>query len=116
MTDDAFEYRKRAVLGVPGEVVHLFEHIALLLVRHGFVHYSARAILHRIRWHYQVDKGQKDFKCNNNWTPLLARWFMDQHPELGEFFETRSSPSPHNGIDYTGPYDKYPDKQDDVDG
>jgi hypothetical protein len=46
----------------------------------------------------------------------LARWFMDQHPELGEFFETRSSPSPHNGIDYTGPYDKYPDKQDDVDG
>jgi hypothetical protein len=47
------------------------------------------------------------FKCNNNWTPKLSRWFMDNHPELGEFFETRASPTPHDMTDYSGPYEKH---------
>lgn len=93
--------------GIPPHVVFMFEQLSLSLVKLGFKHYSARAILHRIRWHYHVDKGDKDFKCNNNWTPRMARWFMDKHPELGDFFETRSSPSPHNMADYAGPYVKH---------
>jgi hypothetical protein len=93
--------------GIPPEVVSLFESLSLRLAHDGWPRYSARAILHRIRWHYHVDKGDKEFKCNNNWTPRMARWFMDQHPELGEFFETRASPERHNMADYAGPYDKY---------
>lgn len=95
------------VSGIPGDVVHLFEKYSLDLAVRGYQQYSARAVLHRIRWHYTVDIGDRTFKCNNNWTPRLARWFMDQHPELGEFFATRASPSAHDMTDYSGPYEKY---------
>ena len=84
--------------GIPPEVVSLFEKLALEISARGFEKYSARAILHRIRWHYHIDKGDRDFTCNNNWTPTMARWFLDRHPELGDFFETRSSP--HSNGDY----------------
>jgi hypothetical protein len=80
-------------LKAPDDVVVLFERFALELASRGFSHYSARAILHRIRWHYHVDKGDREWKCNNNWTPELARWFMKRHPRLGEFFETRTARS-----------------------
>jgi hypothetical protein len=93
------------ISGIPGEVVPLFEELALKLHDEGFARYSARAILHRIRWHYQVEQRRHDFKCNNNWTPRLSRWFMDEHPNLDGFFETRTSPEPHDMTDYAGPYE-----------
>lgn len=77
-------------IGVPIEVCDKFEEIALMLNReHHFKRYSARAILHRIRWHFQIDRGRRGFKCNNNWTAGMARWFMNKHPELNKFFELR---------------------------
>lgn len=95
--------------GIPQPVVALFEKYAFDLVKGGFTRYSARAILHRIRWHYHVDQGDRDFKCNNNWTPRMARWFMRKHPNLDRFFEIRASPGKggpgHSLTDYTGPYD-----------
>jgi hypothetical protein len=94
------------ISGIPPEVVSLFRQLALHLAQQGHDQYSARAILHRIRWHYTVDKGMRDFKCNNNWTPRLARWFMEENPQLNGFFQTRASPNRHNMDDYGGPYDK----------
>src|SRR4051812_34937339 len=91
--------------GIPPAVVAMFEQITLQLLRQGYQHYSARAILHRIRWHHTVDLGQRDFKCNNNWTPRLSRWLMQKHAHLGDFFEIRASPSPHDMTDYDGPYE-----------
>jgi hypothetical protein len=76
--------------GIPGAVLELFERLANHLVETGWNHYSADAILHRVRWHFQVEKGDREFKCNNNWTSHLARWWMDRHPEHSEFFETRA--------------------------
>lgn len=90
--------------GIPPEVAGLFEEYALRLFRTGFERYSARAILHRIRWHFHVDKGDRGFKCNNNWTPKLARWAMSKHPQLYNFFELRASPQRHSMADYAGPY------------
>lgn len=75
--------------GVPEDVAGLFETLALQVIEQGFGRYSADAILHRIRWHKQIDKGDRDFKANNNWTAPLARWFMARHPEHKAFFETR---------------------------
>jgi hypothetical protein len=99
---------KPSTAGIPPDVVYLFEKLALRLAyEEGFPRFSARAILHQIRWYHQVEQRQHDFKCNNNWTPRLARWFMDQHPELSRFFETRASPSPHDMRGYTGPYEKH---------
>jgi hypothetical protein len=76
---------------IPAKVEDLFEKLALEISAKGFNRYSSDAIMHRIRWHFQVEKGERDFKCNNNWTPVLARWFMHKHPEYAGFFETRRS-------------------------
>ena len=73
---------------VPPDVVELFERFAIEAARK-MPRYSARAILHRIRWFEHVERGHRSFKCNNNWTPKLARWFLDRHPEFPDFFETR---------------------------
>ncbi|MGJ4997284.1 hypothetical protein ACQR0Z_22870 [Bradyrhizobium sp. HKCCYLS3077] len=75
--------------GVPVEVCDQFEAIALGLVDQGFVRYSADAILHRIRWHRQVEQGERAFKCNDHWTALLSRWFASCHPKAAGLFETR---------------------------
>jgi len=114
MNDDLFSWepppKPQRPSMVPLEVCTLFEKLALDIHRAGWGKYSARAILHRIRWHKHIEVGDRDFKCNNNWTPALSRWFMELHPECGGFFETRSSPTtpghtPDHGMDdYMGPY------------
>ena len=54
-------------------------------------HYSARAILHVIRWQTDLRETDKTFKCNNNWTPGMARLFMSQYPKHKGFFRIRDS-------------------------
>ena len=54
-------------------------------------HYSARAILHAIRWETDLRERNATFKVNNNWTPGMARLFMSQHPEHAGFFRCRDS-------------------------
>ena len=78
--------------GIPEDVAELFERIALNLYQDGRRHFSSDAILHRIRWYYNIEKRDDSFKCNNNWTAQLARWFMLKHPDCAGFFELRSSP------------------------
>ncbi|MCK1668654.1 hypothetical protein [Bradyrhizobium sp. 153] len=75
---------------IPSAVCAKFCELALKVKRRGFEHYSADAILHRIRWHFQIEREDREFKCNNNWTSTLARWAMETHPELNGFFETRN--------------------------
>jgi hypothetical protein len=70
-------------------VKQAFLRIALMLKRDGFTYYSSDAILHRIRWHFQIEKGDRAFKCNDHWTSQLARWAMETSPELEGFFSTR---------------------------
>lgn len=74
---------------VPEPICDLFEQLALQIARAGFKRYSADAILHRIRWHFQIDRGDRDFKCNDHWTAPLARWFVARHPEHRDLFELR---------------------------
>ena len=77
------------ISAIPDAVVHLFEHLTFKAIDAGRKHYSADFILHRIRWHHQIERGEESFKCNNDWTAHLARWFMAVHPEHGGFFELR---------------------------
>lgn len=78
-------------VGVPVEVCDLFERLALQVRDAGLRCYSARAILHRMRWFERVERGNGEFKVNNNHSAALARWFLARHPELPDFFETRGN-------------------------
>ncbi|MGA7807137.1 hypothetical protein [Bradyrhizobium sp.] len=81
--------------GVPPDVCQHFEAIASDLLQKGFARYSADAILHRIRWHEQIERGNRAFKVNDHWSAPLARWFIESHPEAKSFFATRErAPAP----------------------
>lgn len=88
---DLFSGRPRYPDGIPLEVCQLFERFALEVADRGFARYSADALLHRIRWHEHIDRGNREFKINDHFSAPLARWFLSRHPELPKFFELRSS-------------------------
>ena len=79
--------------GIPLEVLALYERLALEIAAKGWKRYSSDAILHRIRWHYHIERGMREFKCNDHWTAVLSRWFLARHPEMEGFFELRRSPN-----------------------
>jgi hypothetical protein len=61
------------------------------LHRAGRDHYSIDAILHRVRWHYDVKAKVpgEPFKLNDHFTSRYARLVMRQESDLHDFFETR---------------------------
>ena len=88
---DLFTYAEahRPPIGVPPDVAALFEQIALDIHAKGWNRYSADAVLHQVRWHRHFTYNDRGFKANNNWTSLLARWFLEKHPDKRGFFELR---------------------------
>jgi len=88
---DLFTPRRIYPDDIPPEICDLFERFALEVAARGFKRYSSDALLHRIRWHEQIERGNREFKCNDHFTAPLARWFLARHPELQGFFETRTS-------------------------
>lgn len=85
--------------GIPIEVCDKFIDLAREAKATGLRHFSADAILHRIRWHFVIDQRRGNWKCNNNWTATLGRWAMAEHRDLAGFFETRASPQKGVTID-----------------
>lgn len=88
-------FSERYPENVPPEVCQLFEKLALQVRAAGFTRYSADAILHRLRWEAQIERGNREFTVNNDWAAPLARWTMNRHIDLAtiKFFETRKSPT-----------------------
>jgi hypothetical protein len=70
----------------------LFVRFAFEAIKAGRQRFSARTIIHRIRWFTSVETttADEDFKINNNWSPYYARVFMRIYPEHEGFFETRA--------------------------
>ena len=75
--------------GIPDHVADMFVELANQVRARGFTKYSARAILHRLRWHYQIERGDIHFKVNNNYSARMARWYMKNIPGTLGFFEIR---------------------------
>lgn len=73
----------------PG-VYKLFAQYANQLMSQGITHYGSKAIMERIRWHYEVERRAGDFKLNNNYASCFARLLMNEDPSFKSFFETRS--------------------------
>ena len=74
------------------EVFDLFVAFSRELLTAGHESYSADAILHRIRWHFDVnEKRDSGFKINNNFSSRYARKLAAINPiEFGSFFRFRN--------------------------
>lgn len=66
-----------------------FEKITLDLIGAGRKA-GAIDILGKIRWDCEI-MGSDDFKCNNDYAPMLARVFAMKHPQHKDFFEFRKA-------------------------
>ena len=75
--------------GVPIDVWNLFVREADKVRASGRDHYGARTILEVIRHHEVIDRGNAEFKVNNNAQAAIARAYMQLRNCPG-FFETRS--------------------------
>lgn len=72
-------------------VFSLFERFALQAARAGRTRYSARTIIHRIRWYVEVETTGDHFKVNNDYSPFYARMFVRKWPMYKDLFEMRTS-------------------------
>lgn len=72
-------------------VYRLFKKFAWQVKLKGHNHYSARSIIHRLRWHVLFETESDDgFKINDHWSPYYARKLMAEYPgTFGTFFELR---------------------------
>ena len=70
----------------------LFQKFTLELIARGFEHYSADAVMHRVRWETAISTGiTGGFKVNNDLTAFYARVFHMMNPAHHGFFRTRTS-------------------------
>jgi hypothetical protein len=74
------------------KVWNLFQHFAFEMIHRGMRHYSADAVLHRVRWETDVPTNNDDgFKISNDFSCCYARKFRDYHPNHTGFFRLRYS-------------------------
>jgi hypothetical protein len=93
-----FDDHAKPPAGVPVDVANKFEELAIKVASRGFKRFSARMILHQIRWFEKVEHG-RNFKVNNLVSRPLADWFMTKWPAYGKFFETRDRRESSEGGD-----------------
>ena len=74
------------------DIYDLFEHFTMDVIAAGHDHYGAHGIIHRIRWHTDIEKKGKAFKISNTAFPFYARLFMALHPRHSKFFRTQDKP------------------------
>ena len=60
------------------------------LIKAGRKYYSARSIMHVLRWHSAVS-GEGEYKVNHNMSPYYARKWAKLFPKYEEFFRIRKS-------------------------
>lgn len=72
------------------DIYSLFRLFSLQLKASGIYHYGAKAIMERIRWHFEVERKSGEFKINNSYASCYARLLMNQDPYFKNFFSTRS--------------------------
>ena len=72
------------------EVFVLFRQFAVQRLSEGFTHYSADALLHRVRWETDANAEREGgFKINDHYSSRYARLLSEQDPRFADFFEFR---------------------------
>lgn len=68
----------------------MFEKFALEAAKYR-QHFSAQAVIERMRWDTTVRENGSDFKLSHNWRSFYAKKFEDDHPEHKGFFRRRKN-------------------------
>jgi hypothetical protein len=56
----------------------------------GFKHYGFHTIMHRVRWHLNIETTDPEgYKMNNNYSSRYARLLAKKNPEFKGFFRNR---------------------------
>jgi len=75
------------------DIWKLFVRFSFEMIRRGFHHYSAYAVMHRVRWETAavLEEEDQSYKIRNDYIPYYARKFNRAHPRYGdgEFFIER---------------------------
>ena len=75
-------------------VYELFKKYTLDTIKTGRTRYSAITIIHRIRWHTNIETNSDDsFKIANAHAAFYARKFMKDFPQYDNFFRTVDTPN-----------------------
>jgi len=84
--DERFqEYHRKNPL-----VYKLFKQFAFRAFHSGRRHFSAKAIMERVRWEVAMStQDDEGFKINNNYTSRYARLLVEEYPVFENFFEMR---------------------------
>jgi hypothetical protein len=78
---------------------HIIEHFrrfAREVKRSGARQYGIKAIAERVRWHVRIEKGEEDFKVDNNYMSRLSRLLVERDPALAGMFSFRALRKEHN--------------------
>lgn len=78
------------------KIYGLFRKFALEAMDAGYKKYSARTIIHRIRWHIEIETRGDKFKINDHWSPYYARKFDKDFPQHKGFFRQRKAEADEN--------------------
>lgn len=72
-------------------VAQALAEMAFALRNRGHDHFGMKALFEALRFQYalQTNDPNSEFRLNNNYTALYARYLMKKYPELEGFFETR---------------------------
>jgi hypothetical protein len=81
-----------AFLACP-DVWKAFEGLTLDVISKGR-RVGAKAIIERVRWDAEIERGE-EWKVNNNWAPYYARVFEIKHPRYSGFFAKREIKGVH---------------------
>lgn len=91
----AIQQRFEAFHAAHPEVFQLFARFASELRRAGRTHYSADAILHRVRWECAVNpERDSGYKINDHFSSRYARKLANTDPRFATFFEFRKLREP----------------------
>lgn len=83
------ERKARQWMAEHPEAMSLFEELALRASRFGQRKFGVKALAERVRWEFSIERGQDEFKVNNNHVAHIARELIRRRPELAPCIELR---------------------------
>ena len=75
------------------QVYELFKRFTFEAISSGKKKYSAWGIIHRIRWHTDMDTTGSEYTISNNHIAYYSRLFMEDYPRYEGFFITKKMDS-----------------------